>query len=242
MGDIEKALQDHTIPYQSVVDDVFFHHPLVQKVRHLIERSENPHNTYIKNQTSKIQNLSATAESLTEELRQRETVKEKAELLLNNLAGEKEEDHAQEVRQKIKDLAASFQNSTQEFIRYLKLGAPGDSHQGQSEKVTLMTLHASKGLEFKCVFIAGCEDGLLPYSLFKSQQSDREEEKRLLYVGMTRAESYLYLTHARKRSVMGQEKKLPPSPFLDQIEKELTEVAENTYQKKQTEDSQLKLF
>jgi superfamily I DNA/RNA helicase len=92
------------------------------------------------------------------------------------------------------------------------------------------------------VFIAGCEDGLIPYTLFKNQETDRDEEKRLLYVGMTRAQSYLYMTHASKRFIIGQERTMQRSPFLNRIEKELMEVDKNTYKKKKQDDSQLKLF
>jgi superfamily I DNA/RNA helicase len=102
------------------------------------------------------------------------------------------------------------------------------------------TLHAAKGLEFKCVFIVGCEDGLLPYSLF-GRESNRDEEQRLLYVGMTRAKKLLTLSHSRNRFLMGREYKLPRSPFLDNIETELTELAESKGAPKKKE-SQMKLF
>ncbi|NLH53751.1 MAG: ATP-dependent helicase, partial [Bacteroidales bacterium] len=78
----------------------------------------------------------------------------------------------------------------------------------------VMTLHASKGLEFDHVFIAGCEDGLIPYTLFDSQVSDIEEEKRLLYVGMTRARRSLYLLFARQRHLFHMQMKMEPSRFL----------------------------
>jgi len=83
---------------------------------------------------------------------------------------------------------------------------------------------------------------LIPCEIFRNQEVDREEEKRLLYVGMTRAKSHLYLTHAKKRFIMGQERQLQRSPFLNRIEKELTETEKNVYKKKQKDDSQLKLF
>ena len=117
------------------------------------------------------------------------------------------------------------------------------SKVGNLEKVSLMTLHAAKGLEFQCVFIVGCEDGLLPYSLFETQKSDIEEERRLLYVGMTRAKKYLFLTHARKRFVMGKTYKLGRSPFLNRIEKELIEFSKSEYKKKKEKDDlQIRLF
>ena len=242
MQAIEKALLDHTIPYQSVSRDAFFNHPLVEEVLHIIEYSENPENIFLKHQLTHILNVYSENGSLVGTLKDLKTVREKVEKVARAIPEKKRQSDQEEVLRKLRDLASSFGDSAEDFIRYLKLGSPADIHEDQTEKVTLMTLHASKGLEFKCVFIAGCEDGLIPYSLFKDQQSDREEEKRLLYVGMTRAESYLYLTHAKKRILMGQEKSMSRSPFLNQIEKELTEVAQNTYQKKKQEDSQLRLF
>jgi len=105
-----------------------------------------------------------------------------------------------------------------------------------------MTLHASKGLEFKCVFIVGCEDGLLPYSIFPDQKSDPEEERRLLYVGMTRAVKQVWLTHAKRRFLMGQNLRLNRSRFLNIIEKELFEISKGERKKQPPPDSQLELF
>jgi superfamily I DNA/RNA helicase len=73
------------------------------------------------------------------------------------------------------------------------------------------------------VFITGCEDGLLPYTLPARRPADPEEERRLFYVGMTRAGTYLYLTHARRRRLFGREVRLPPSPFLAALREELAE-------------------
>jgi superfamily I DNA/RNA helicase len=105
-----------------------------------------------------------------------------------------------------------------------------------------MTLHAAKGLEFKCVFVVGCEEGLLPYSLFGKRLSDMEEERRLLYVGMTRAQKFLFLTHAEKRWLGGKEHRLKRSSFLDNIEKELIELSQQKLKKKESEPIQRSLF
>jgi len=109
--------------------------------------------------------------------------------------------------------------------------------------VALLTFHAAKGLEFKCVFIAGCEDGLLPYALSGKTPTDREEERRLLYVGMTRAQKYLILTHANRRFLMGRSLRMKRSPFLDAIEKDLIELHKSAYKKPaKKDDGQLNLF
>jgi superfamily I DNA/RNA helicase len=95
-----------------------------------------------------------------------------------------------------------------------------------------MTLHAAKGLEFRSVFITGCEEGLIPYSLFHEQVSDPDEERRLLYVGMTRARNYLFLTHAARRFIFGREYRLRRSSFLESIQEELFELSKSDYRKR----------
>ena len=118
-----------------------------------------------------------------------------------------------------------------------------DTYNPDTEAVSVMTMHASKGLEFQTVFITGCEEGLIPYSYFKTQSTDVQEEKRLLYVSMTRAKKYLYLTHAQKRFLFGQQKPMNPSPFLAAIQKELIERSQDTYQRKpKKKDKQMGLF
>jgi DNA helicase-2/ATP-dependent DNA helicase PcrA len=72
-------------------------------------------------------------------------------------------------------------------------------HGSKNRSCKSMTLHSSKGLEFSCVFITGCEENLIPISLYEKKTADPEEERRLLYVGMTRAKNYLFLTNARQR-------------------------------------------
>jgi DNA helicase-2/ATP-dependent DNA helicase PcrA len=86
-----------------------------------------------------------------------------------------------------------------------------------------MTAHSAKGLEFPLVFIVGLEDGLFPHSRSLSDASDIEEERRLCYVAMTRAERFLYVTHAVKRRVYGEELASEPSQFLNEMPLELIE-------------------
>ena len=86
--------------------------------------------------------------------------------------------------------------------------------------MTLMTLHNAKGLEYPIVFIAGCEDGVFPHSRALDEGA-LEEERRLFYVGVTRAMQKLYLTHARRRAVFGAQSYGLPSRFLDEIPAEL---------------------
>jgi DNA helicase-2/ATP-dependent DNA helicase PcrA len=139
------------------------------------------------------------------------------------------------------DLVGDYGNDLDGFLQFTALGTAVDTYRPDLEHVTLMTLHGAKGLEFKAVFIVGCEEGLLPYSLFKSQTSDLEEEQRLLYVGMTRAKKFLFLSHAEKRFLMGREYKLGRSLFLNRIERELIELSRQEG-KKAKEPRQRTLF
>ena len=86
------------------------------------------------------------------------------------------------------------------FLTEISLGAEADSLDPRADAVTLLTLHAAKGLEFGVVFVAGCERGLLPLWLPGSDGPDLAEERRLLFVGMTRARTHLFLTCAKRRA------------------------------------------
>jgi len=102
------------------------------------------------------------------------------------------------------------------FIDTASLYSPvDDSHEGNA--VFLMTLHCAKGLEFPVVFIAGVEDGLVPYFHAVKSQEEMEEERRLFYVGITRAKERLFITRAKKRRFYTSFKELKPSRFLDDI-------------------------
>jgi DNA helicase-2/ATP-dependent DNA helicase PcrA len=109
-----------------------------------------------------------------------------------------------------------------DFIDHSALVADTDQYQADVP-VTLMTAHSAKGLEFPVVFLVGLEDGLFPHSRSLSDSSDIEEERRLCYVAMTRAERFLYITHAVKRRVYGEELASEPSQFLNEMPLELIE-------------------
>jgi DNA helicase-2/ATP-dependent DNA helicase PcrA len=108
-----------------------------------------------------------------------------------------------------------------EFLEQVSLVS--DLEQGETGKpsVTLMTLHAAKGLEFKAVFMIGMEERLFPHVRSLDDLDGMEEERRLCYVGMTRARERLYLLNARRRYMFGQEQCNPPSRFLKDIPGEL---------------------
>src|SRR2546421_692258 len=109
-----------------------------------------------------------------------------------------------------------------DFIDHSALVADTDQYKADVP-VTLMTAHSAKGLEFPLVFLVGLEDGLFPHSRSLSDASDIEEERRLAYVAMTRAERFLYVTHAVKRRVYGEELASEPSQFLNEMPLELIE-------------------
>src|SRR5260370_41194827 len=109
-----------------------------------------------------------------------------------------------------------------EFIDHSALVSDQDQYK-RDATVTLLTVPSAKGLEFPLVFIVGLEDGLFPHSRSATDQAELEEERRLCYVAMTRAERYLYVTHAMKRRVYGEELASEPSQFLNEMPIDLLE-------------------
>jgi DNA helicase II / ATP-dependent DNA helicase PcrA len=109
-----------------------------------------------------------------------------------------------------------------EFIDHSALVSDQDDYK-RDAPVTLMTAHSAKGLEFPVVFVVGLEDGLFPHSRSATDRAELEEERRLAYVAMTRAERFLYVTHAMKRRVYGEELASEPSPFLNEMPIDLLE-------------------
>lgn len=105
-----------------------------------------------------------------------------------------------------------------EFLQEVSLVADVDRLSDDENRVTLMTLHASKGLEFKVVFVTGLEEGLFPLAKAAQDPTELEEERRLLYVGVTRAEEALFLTYARSRYRYGDQQQSVRSRFLDELD------------------------
>ena len=117
----------------------------------------------------------------------------------------------------------------------------GGDAETRGDRVSLLTLHAAKGLEFRVVFIVGLEDGILPLR-FGPGDDTLAEERRLFYVGMTRAAQHLVLTRATQRRWRGRVQQLGASPFLADIEQELMRYQRNDTLRRKPEDRQLKLF
>lgn len=155
------------------------------------------------------------------------------------------EEHTEEAQSRIDNLmelvSASREYESREaeptlagFVDRLSLLSEVDEEAGSRDaRVWLMTMHAAKGLEFPVVVIAGLEEGLFPHSRASDDEADMDEERRLCYVGMTRARSQLILTGAARRRVFGEYQSSQPSRFLDEVPTGLVECvgpsAINTY-------------
>ncbi|WP_432628462.1 DNA helicase PcrA [Brotaphodocola sp.] len=125
--------------------------------------------------------------------------------------------------------------SLNEFLEQVALVADIDQMDDSENRVTLMTLHSAKGLEFPVVYLSGMEDGLFPSSMaiFSDDRADLEEERRLAYVGITRAKERLVLTGSRRRMVNGETRFAKVSRFVDEIPPELIEKEQkNTYERR----------
>ncbi|QXD16670.1 UvrD-helicase domain-containing protein [Rhodocaloribacter litoris] len=123
---------------------------------------------------------------------------------------------------------AGEQGTLSAFLQEVSLLTDADSVDDDENRVTLMTLHASKGLEFPVVFITGLEEGLFPLAAAAQDRKDLEEERRLFYVGVTRAERHLYLSYARSRYRYGEQQPAVRSRFLDELDPDLIRTEAGT--------------
>jgi DNA helicase-2/ATP-dependent DNA helicase PcrA len=121
------------------------------------------------------------------------------------------------------NLASEFE-SLDEFLEHVTLVSDVDNYDSSADAVTLMSMHASKGLEFTVVFLAGCEEGLFPHMRALEDESEMDEERRLCYVAMTRARKRLYLTLARQRLIHGGLNNTIPSRFIREIDESLLDL------------------
>jgi DNA helicase-2/ATP-dependent DNA helicase PcrA len=129
-------------------------------------------------------------------------------------------------------VAAEFEarfpeGSIADFLEQVALVTEQDEYDEEASSVTLMTLHNAKGLEFPIVFIVGLEDGIFPHYRSMGDSAQLEEERRLAYVGITRARERLYLCHAWSRTIWGSTNYNPPSRFLSEIPSDLLREIES---------------
>jgi DNA helicase-2/ATP-dependent DNA helicase PcrA len=113
-----------------------------------------------------------------------------------------------------------------DYLQQIALFSDVDTYDGSKGRVALMTLHCAKGLEFEDVFIVGLEDGLLPHERSAGDEDEMEEERRLFFVGITRAKVGLNISCARYRTVRGQMLRTIPSPFLYELENDFAEATQ----------------
>ena len=146
-------------------------------------------------------------------------------------AAELQAEHSVEAEGRLENLAelvgsAREASSVDEFLEQVSLVADSDQIPDDDSQVVLMTLHSAKGLEFPAVFVVGLEDGVFPHLRSLTEPRELEEERRLAYVGITRARERLYLSHAWSRTIFGSTQYNPPSRFLDEIPQRLVQAIE----------------
>ncbi len=156
------------------------------------------------------------------------------------LEGSKEMETELENVNELINAAHDYDKGTEEpslvdYLQQISLFSDVDVYDEKCERVALMTLHAAKGLEFDNVFIAGVEDGLLPHERVADDEDEMEEERRLLFVGITRARMNLHLSYARYRTLRGQMMRTIPSEFLFELGLELHEC-ESCFEEDEDED------
>ncbi|MGK2948908.1 MAG: UvrD-helicase domain-containing protein [Acidimicrobiales bacterium] len=144
---------------------------------------------------------------------------------------ELQEERTIEAESRLENLAelvgsAEEAESIEQFLEQVSLVSDQDEIDGDDSQVMLMTVHAAKGLEFPAVFIMGLEEGVFPHLRSIGEPDELEEERRLAYVAITRAQERLYLTHAWSRTLYGGTQYNPPSRFLDEIPERLVEAVE----------------
>ncbi len=127
-----------------------------------------------------------------------------------------------------RSITENYQNVTgsvnlQDFLEEISLIADITEHKEDNDEITLMTFHSAKGLEFKVVFMVGMEEGIMPHMNAFNEENGLEEERRLCYVGITRAKERLYLTNAKIRMLYGKDMLNPPSRFIGEIDSKYIE-------------------
>ena len=158
--------------------------------------------------------------------------------------GELRAEHSVEADGRIENLAelvgvAREFPHTDDFLEQVSLVSDTDSLDDDESSVVLMTMHSAKGLEYPVVFLLGMEDGVFPHGRALGDPDELEEERRLAYVGITRAQQRLFLTHAWSRTLYGNTQYNPPSRFLDEIPSDLVTDAEGSRSARRRSQSRL---
>ncbi len=217
-----EALSNHGIPYQKVDTEAFYFSEPYVSLLGIIRMA--------------FEGQGAGAEGEHPELSTMIDMKESLASMLNFIAGSENPEYDRHLVER--NLSRVFDLA--EFFRSSALRKGADDYVHGLEAVSLITIHSSKGLEFNTVFIPGCEEGVIPFSLFG--QENAAEEERIFYVALTRGVGSVYLSHAKKRLYRGRILEHKRSRFLDRIEKELLESEKRGPKQRKKDDNQLKLF
>jgi len=146
--------------------------------------------------------------------------------------------------EEFKSITKSFEEkeglvSLEDFLNEITLVSDVEEHKNETNRITLMTMHAVKGLEFDVVFIVGMEEGIFPHANSSFDKQDLEEERRLCYVAITRAKKELYIVNAKRRMLYGKDSINPPSRFINEIDSDYIETDEKNVMKKIDKESML---
>lgn len=207
------AFNNHNIPYEIVDRDQIFENKIVKNVFNILRYSYSENKFF---ETLIFTNNIRLDTNFINRVKDIKSVNEKINLIISTFFKDKINKDLEE-----KILQYCNNRSIEEIFKGLVLDTDTEFINRDKEAVKIMTIHSAKGLEFDVVFIPGCEEKLIPFSLFEDYKSDIEEEKRLFYVGITRAKRYLYLSYAKKRNLYGKYYNLEKSNFLNKIEKSL---------------------
>ena len=131
--------------------------------------------------------------------------------------------------EEFKSISLNFEEKTgsvslTDFLEEVSLIADVSEHKEETDSVTLMTIHSAKGLEFKVVFLIGMEEGIFPHQNSFTEEGGLEEERRLCYVGITRAKDRLYISNSKRRILYGNNVMNPPSRFIKEMDESLIEI------------------
>jgi len=236
----EEAMLHQGVPYALVGGTRFYDRAEVKDVLALLRALVNPKDTVSINRIEKLgvrrkQKFEELKDSITPSLKEMstleimDTVLEKTNYLSKYKRESEENLSRLENIKELRSVATEFPeiHNFLENVALVQGNELSSQSSGNNNSVTLMTLHAAKGLEYPVVFVVGLEEGLFPHSRSLYDAEQLEEERRLAYVGMTRAEKLLYLSFANKRLYFGQRTANPPSRFLIDIPEDLLETTDN---------------
>ena len=238
---LEEAFLHTGIPYVLIGGTRFYDRQEVKDVLSYLRLLTNPNDTVSRKRVEKLGKRRfekfKALEFKTKDLKLKTTldimdeVLEQTDYLSKYKRGTEENLSRLENIKELRSVGAQFPNLN-EFLENVALVEQEQLTAGNrqpSNSVTLMTLHAAKGLEFPVVFIVGLEEGLFPHSRSLFDINQLEEERRLAYVGMTRAKELLYLTYANRRLYFGQKSSNPPSRFIVDIPENLIETTNKAF-------------